>query len=480
MEFTLTTLLGIILFIISLVLFWYALKLRQKTSRANMQNTALLASRKINRIILEELDYDNVVQKIADYIPSEMHFATGVLALIDKDKGVIRRVAASRTKEAEEAIKALQVPFNQIEIPISDPNNLMARAVREHKSFTTENAHYVFTPVLSEEESQKIQHIMQTKTTLIYPIFLRSEPIGVFIASTGKLKAELTNEELEIIQTFVDGAAIALQHSVLFTNLKKSTDSLQEANERLKQIDKLKDEFVSLASHELRTPMTVIKNYLWMLLYDKKSQLTDTQKQYTERAYASVDRLIALVNDMLNVSRIESGRLTINLQPIDIKNLVEETVTEIEPQANTQEIHLYSQTPDTKLRDVVADSSRIKEVLINLIGNALKFTPKGGEIKVSLIPDEEKVTIQVTDTGKGIKAEDLPKLFKKFSIIGSDYLRKLNSQGTGLGLYLSKSIIELHGGKIWVESKGEDRGATFSFTLPYEQKLMQKTQQATD
>ena len=249
--------------------------------------------------------------------------------------------------------------------------------------------------------------------------------------------------------------------------LEKIGSQLKNANERLKGLDRLKDEFVSLASHELRTPMTIIKSYLWMLLEKGGTTLSDKQKMYIDRAYTSTQRLIDLVNDMLNVSRIESGRLSLAIKPIDIAELVNTVCTEMTPKAQEQKINLTFEKPQSVLPKVQTDSGRIEEVIINLIGNSLKFTPVGGTIKISIThnPVDKTETITVADNGSGISTEDLPKLFQKFGMVGSDYLIKKNSQGTGLGLYISKSIIELHGGKIWAESEGEGKGSKFSFTL---------------
>lgn len=196
-----------------------------------------------------------------------------------------------------------------------------------------------------------------------------------------------------------------------------------------------------------------------------KNQLSNKQKLYLDRAYSSTERLINLVNDMLNVSRIESGRLTLDIKPTDIVELANTVYAEILPKAQELGINLVLEKPQEELPMVLADKERIEQVFINLIGNSLKFTPKDGKITISVSHKDGNVAVAVIDTGKGIGKEDMPKLFQKFGMIGNDYLRKQSTQGTGLGLYLSKSIVELHGGKIWVESGGEGKGAKFSFTL---------------
>lgn len=344
--------------------------------------------------------------------------------------------------------------------------------------------------ILEEEQDTRTKQLMtDLGITIILPLATENTQQGVLLLSEKKSGEMYSQQDIKVLEIFGSEVAIAIQNAksydeinqfniTLKEEVEKATRDLQRANDRLQQLDKVKDEFVSIASHELRTPMTIIKNYLWMLEYDKNSKLDAKQKEYVDRAYASTDRLIGLVNDMLNVSRIESGRMTMDFAPSDIKKVAEDVVKEMSTQAEAQKIHLFVRGPSEPIQQVYADPNRIKEVIINFIGNSFKFTPAGGEIKVVIEPSETDVTVRVVDTGKGIKPEDMDKLFKKFSIVGSQYLRKLNSQGTGLGLYLSKSIIELHKGKIWAESAGENKGATFSFTLPYVSVMMIQPEQA--
>ncbi|HVF69582.1 MAG TPA: sensor histidine kinase [Xanthomonadales bacterium] len=247
-------------------------------------------------------------------------------------------------------------------------------------------------------------------------------------------------------------------------SLEKATSQLEVANEKLKALDKLKDEFVSLASHELRTPMTAIKSYLWMTLQGDAGVLNDTQKLYLTRSYSSVERLIKLVNDMLNISRIESGRITIEAKKVNIYELAQEVVQEISSRASELGVHVII-SKDIQLPDVLADSDKIKEVLINLLGNSLKFTPKDGTITISFMQTEGMVETKVSDTGAGISHEGISKLFQKFNMLPESYSINKSASGSGLGLYISRSIVELHKGKIWATSEGLGKGSQFSFSL---------------
>lgn len=444
-----------------LVLLWQ----RRNSRRSMAENDKVLqSSRRIYQIILEDLDFHAVVQKIADIIPNELQFGTGVLAILDEEKGVIRRVAASRTREAQEAIKALSVPFDKIEISVNDPGNLMAKALKERKSFVTADVYDVLGPVVSRAEAQKIQSIMSTKTTLVYPIFLRHRPLGVFIASTKKEHSKLSSYELEIIDNFANVMGLMLQNSKLYTSLKVTSGQLQIANEKLKQLDKLKDDFVSVASHELRTPMTAIRSYAWMALNRPDIELSEKMKKYLSRVLISTERLINLVNDMLNVSRIEAGRIEIRPQIFDIQTLIDDVVVEVTPKANEKMVQI--EMNKVQMPKVFADPDKVHQVLLNLIGNSLKFTPVDGLIRVNVFSDGSAVEISVSDNGVGISKEDLSRLFQKFGRLDNSYVAAATSGGTGLGLYISKSLVELMHGQIRATSEGLNKGATFTFSLP--------------
>lgn len=470
-NFGLFNKLGIELGVVSLLLIILFLILRQRLRfERELENRykTLLSFHRIYQLILENLDYEIMIQRIADIIPNELEFATGVLAILDEEKGVLRRVAASQTRQASEAIKfinTLSVPFEKIEIPIHDPNNIMALAVREKKQFVTADIYDVLGPVLPKEESQKVQSILGTKTTFAYPINIKGQPIGVFVASTKKEQNELSSYELETMNSFVNLIGLALQDAKLFTSLRGTSLQLEQANEKLKQKDKLKDDFVSIASHELRTPMTAIRSYAWMALHRSDVPLTRNLEKYITRILISTERLINLVNDMLNVSRIESYRVEINPEPVDPLLLVKDIIDEVYF-SKSEEKKINFTVLEKPVPKVFADPGKLRQVFLNLVGNSLKFTPDGGCITFDFFTDGRTVETSVKDTGVGISKEDMSKLFNKFSRLDNSYTAAATSGGTGLGLYISKNLIQLMHGKIMVNSEGVGKGATFTVSLP--------------
>ncbi len=241
---------------------------------------------------------------------------------------------------------------------------------------------------------------------------------------------------------------------------------LAVANDRLKELDAQKTEFVSLASHQLRGPLTAIKGYGSMLLEGDFGEMSDTVKDAVEKIYKSTQDLVVVVGDYLDVSRIEQGRMQYDFSTFDLKELVQSVVNELKP--NVENAHLtldfdITASNDNKPFSINADKGKIKQVISNLVDNSIKYTPTGG-IHIWLSPKQgNKVLVSISDTGVGIHQDVLPKLFAKFT--RAPDASKTNILGTGLGLYVAKKMIEAHNGKIWAESPGQGKGATFFIEL---------------
>ena len=426
---------------------------------------ALNATAALNAIILETLDFDEAIKKISSSLPQYLGYETGVLALIDEKRGILRRVGLSETSGGTAAKKVLEKPFSSIEIKLTDKENYCIRAMKERKPLHTSHLYDVVRPALTQENASIIQERMNTKTTLIFPIFNKQKKaLGTFLISMSKNYEDLTEFEHQTIKNFIDSVRIALNNATLYTSLEEATVQLKHANQKLKQMDKLKNEFVSVASHELRTPMTAIRSYLWMALNGKGGKLTDKQEYYLQRSYNSVERLIRLINDMLNISRIESGRITVQMQSVDVMKLAQEVIDEVTPHAKELGVNVVLK-PNTHVPHVTGDPDKLKEVYFNIIGNALKFTPKDGTVTVESSEKDGLVSTSVTDTGKGVAPDDIDKLFQKFSILPGTYTTNQPAMGTGLGLYICKEIIQMHDGTIGITSEGVGKGSTVTFTM---------------
>jgi signal transduction histidine kinase len=260
---------------------------------------------------------------------------------------------------------------------------------------------------------------------------------------------------VNLLQTFATQSALAIQNARLFEELGEKSQQLEVANRH-------KSEFLANMSHELRTPLNAIIGFSEVLVERMFGELNEKQDEYLKDIFSSGRHLLSLINDILDLSKIEAGRMELELARFDLPAAIDNALTLVKGRAANHGIALALDV-DARLGEFVGDERKIKQVLVNLLSNAVKFTPEGGRVEVRAAPANGGVQVAVTDTGIGIAPEDREAIFEEFRQVGTDYAKK--REGTGLGLALTKRFVELHGGKIWVESE-VGRGSTFSFTLP--------------
>jgi signal transduction histidine kinase len=245
--------------------------------------------------------------------------------------------------------------------------------------------------------------------------------------------------------------------------IEKLATDLEQANMHLKELDQQKSEFVSLASHQLRAPLTAIKGYGSMLRDGDFGPITDEAKDAVEKMFKSTTDLIIVVEDYLNVSRIEQGSMKYDFSEFDMRDLVATVVTELRPNLERAKLTIDFDCDFTMEYKVNADQGKIKQVIGNIIDNAIKYTPSGGLHVWLTKKDGDKILLSISDTGVGIHPDLLPRLFEKFT--RAPDASKTNIMGTGLGLYVARKMIEAHHGKIWADSAGPGKGSTFFVEL---------------
>ncbi len=239
---------------------------------------------------------------------------------------------------------------------------------------------------------------------------------------------------------------------------------LEKANERLKELDQQKSEFVSLASHQLRGPLTAIKGYASLILEGDFGDVPAPIKDAVDKIFVSTKALVTLVGDYLDVSRIEQGRMKYDMSVFNFKELVTAVIGELKPNVDAAKLDLSFDFNSKDTYVVNADQGKIKQVISNLIDNSIKYTPKGWiKVKLEKNPSTNKILLSIKDCGVGIRPDVLPRLFEKFT--RAPDASKTNIMGTGLGLYVAKKMIEAHNGRVWAESEGEGKGSTFNIEL---------------
>jgi signal transduction histidine kinase len=306
---------------------------------------------------------------------------------------------------------------------------------------------------VDSEHRYASQDVDPIRTELGVPMFRGDDILGVVILY--KLEVEpFTDKQIELVETFADQAVIAIENIRLF-------NELEVANRDLKAASQHKSEFLANMSHELRTPLNAIIGFSEVLGERMFGELNDKQEEYLKDIHASGQHLLSLINDILDLSKIEAGRMDLEPTDFNLPATLDNALTLVRERAGRRGIAL-GLTVDERLEQIRADERKVRQVVLNLLSNAIKFTPEGGRIDVRAVPVEENVEVSVSDTGVGIAPEDQEAIFEEFRQVGTA-AKKV--EGTGLGLTLCRKFVELHGGRIWVKSQ-VGQGSTFTFTIP--------------
>ena len=295
---------------------------------------------------------------------------------------------------------------------------------------------------------------LRTSRFLVIPMIARGETVGVFTGDNKPSGRPIARETVELLQTFASHGAVAIANARLFQTIEEKSRELEVASRH-------KSEFLANMSHELRTPLNAVIGFSEVLSERMFGELNEKQAEYVQDINASGTHLLSLINDILDISKIEAGRMELDLSNFDLPNVVDTAVLLTRERAGRRGIVLRVEK-DEQLGPIRGDERKIKQVLLNLLSNAIKFTPDGGRIDVRAKLVNATVEISISDTGIGIAPEDQEAVFEEFRQVGT---ANTKVEGTGLGLALSRKFVELHGGKIWVKSQ-VGAGSTFTFTLP--------------
>ncbi len=292
-----------------------------------------------------------------------------------------------------------------------------------------------------------------TRAVLAIPLLHEERIVGGLVV-TRRTPGAFTAEVVEILKTFATQSALAIQNARLFREIEDKSHQLEVASQH-------KSEFLANMSHELRTPLNAIIGFSEVLSDRMFGELNEKQDEYLKDIYASGTHLLSLINDILDLSKIEAGRMELELTDFDLPTALDNALILVRERAGRRSITLQMSVDD-RLGQIQADERKIRQVVLNLLSNAIKFTPEGGRIEVAAVPKDGFVEVSVSDTGVGIAPEDQETVFEEFRQVGTA-AKKV--EGTGLGLTLCRKFVELHGGRIWVQSQ-VSAGSTFTFTIP--------------
>ena len=312
------------------------------------------------------------------------------------------------------------------------------------------------------DEAEELKKSLGLKSVYVVKLVAREKLVGVMVVGSFNPVEEFHAAETNLLERLSEAVGIALDNKLLFEENQQVLKQLQKANSRLRELDKTKDEFISMASHQLRTPLTTVKGYLSMILEGDEGPVKKDQKEMIQLAFDGANRMVYLIADLLNVSRLQSGKFVIDNKPTDLASVVETELGQLKEQAATRQIELVYKKPD-HFPVLNLDETKIRQVVMNFLDNAIYYTPKGGKVEAGLTATDSTISYTVTDTGVGVPKEVQHHLFSKF--YRADNARKMRPDGTGLGLFMAKKVIVAQGGAIIFKST-EGKGSVFGFSFP--------------
>jgi signal transduction histidine kinase len=417
-------------------------ELEARTADLTRSVEQLTALGEVGRAVSSTLDVETVLSTIVSRA-SQLASADGC-SIFEYDEGTEQFELRATHNDDTAFVEALRA------VPLRKGEGLMGRAAEMREPIQIPD----ITQPGAYQSSVRDTLIRFGYRALLAVPLLREDQIIGSLSFNRKAPGEFPPEVVDVLKTFATQSALAIQNARLFREIADKSAQLEAASRH-------KSEFLTNMSHELRTPLNAIIGFSEVLTERMFGELNDKQAEYLKDIHASGTHLLSLINDILDLSKIEAGRMDLERSDFDLPNAIENALILVRERANRRGITLGS-TIDERLRVIGGDERKVKQVLLNLLSNALKFTPEGGRIDVGARLHDHVAEVSVADSGIGIAPADQDAVFEEFRQVGA---ADKKAEGTGLGLALSRKFIELHGGRIWVESQ-VGVGSTFTFTLP--------------
>ncbi|MFC1657778.1 sensor histidine kinase [Candidatus Omnitrophota bacterium] len=433
------------------------LELNKIQEELDKKISGLYTLQKLSRAFASTLDEKEILNQIGpEYIEElGMQKALGFIWQ-DREKRFLQGLTIGYNRQE----------LDNIMLQVNKKQGLYLKIIEQEKTLSSRIADAA--PISAEE----IKSVFRVKAFCISPILPKEGAHGFLFVGTDSEEIPITEGDEELITILGRSIGQAFENARLFEaswhaqqelekRVEQRTQELTAVVKELKNVSKRKSDFVSAVSHELRTPLTSIKGYAAILLSKNLGEIPEPIKERLERINRHSDELVHMVNDLLDISRLESGRIVMKKQSCNLKGLVEGIMELLSVQIKQKDIAFSAEIP-AQLR-VLVDKSQIERVFVNLIGNAVKFTPEKGKIALTARPTDNFVQVDISDSGIGIPKEAQETIFEEFYRVDNSINEQV--KGTGLGLSLVKNIIEAHQGSIWIKSE-TDAGSTFSFLLP--------------
>jgi signal transduction histidine kinase len=402
------------------------------------------------RLFNSTLELDVLLQQVTR-LATEVLGDSCSITLIEAGNAYLVPGASYHPDPQEQAIR-LQAQ-REHPIRIGDEKSVMGLAAAAGRPYLVKDA----------RREGRVRNVdrLNIHSLIVVPIIVKGRILGVLATSITHPGRQFTQADLRLAMALADRAALAIENARLYAQERQLRQELEDLNQKVQEANRLKTEFVTVVTHELRSPLTSIAGYLDLLL-EEGSEGAEAREAYLQIVKRNADRLLELINDLLDIARLEAGKLALKRQPLDLEGLIQEVSGALRPQIEGKGQHLHLDLA-ASLPVVTGDPERLTQILLNLVTNAHKYTPQGGRITVATRAERAGVCIAVQDTGIGLSSEEQQQLFTKFFRAQHPLARE--AVGTGLGLAIARALVELHGGTLTVVS-APGQGATFKVTLP--------------
>ena len=440
----------------------YALGRRQGVTSEAKAGLGVGVLRSIDKLILSSKSLPYLAQEVVNLMDTQDHLCGAALWTTDP-RDQLRVLAVSKKLQRPDGL-GLQILTERALTAeeIARSQSLIVQSMNSRRSLEGTRLREVDSPPLLESDADRIQEALGIKGLLVFPVLVEDRVAGALTFYSSREPKQLDEDERMMMQSITEEVGVAFENARLTNQLEYMNQRLEQNNVHLQRIDATKDEFISVASHQLRSPLTAIKGYISMLLEGDYGKLVPHQVEVLKLLSRSTNEVINLLNDMLNVSRITAQKFELTRTAARLDEIVSDVAAELQPLADEKELELAVNLPAKPLPPMYLDPMRIRQVIINFIDNAIKYT-EHGKVEVHLDHDAETVSFSVTDSGIGIPEDELEKMFTKFYRAAN--ARQVVGAGSGLGLYVAKRIIEEHSGVVVMHSV-EGQGSTFGFRLP--------------
>jgi signal transduction histidine kinase len=440
-------------------------ELEAKTKDLQEKTKDLQSLLDITQVAASSLKTKEVTQEILNSIPKKLkhlEYIGGILTLRDERQNTLQAYAITKTKLIEKALKILNKPFRQYNISINNKHTLLLKTLDSGKIHTSDKIENFISPPVPKKLAQATQKIIGMKTGVGVPIMIRGKIAGVIMFALKRKIEQIDKRDKEIMTAFSNHLGITIENSRLFEEATDKRKKLEQANKKLVEIAEAKSNFLSIASHQLRTPVSIAKGMLAMLV--DKDVPKEKQTQFIQRSFSNLERLSDIIHDLLSASAIEGTGFKLNKKKTQINDIINKVLEERTAKAKAKKLNLIYNKPQTPIKPFKMDDNKMMEVIANLVDNSIQYTLKG-KIEIETKIKNNNFVFKIKDTGIGIKEKNMPKLFKKISRLPNAV--NIRPNGTGLGLYLVKKIVQAHGGKVDVKSSGVNgQGSEFRFWLP--------------